>query len=246
MSERTKRRRGLGLRGALILAAAAAIAAVAALSLCGLIRWPWQNSGSHGAPVTLPAASSGIDLTPDPTLGWNAVDFQNAVLGQTREQSELAVMEQDVTVDTAVTSALANLDVFRKTKTIHSSGTGVYTTDLAGVDSGCVTVDAEAGTVTVAVPNTTLRYVTVDLDKTTFEETQHALLAFGDLKLTAEQQQALSGSIEDAMRQKLDTPELLRRADEAAVKKLTALFQPVVSGVSDRFTVVIVFRSAAE
>jgi hypothetical protein len=67
-----------------------------------------------------------------------------------------------------------------------------------------VTISRIQQTVTVTIPAAMLKYVNIDTAATTFEETEHALLAFGDIKLSQEQQQELNVSIETAMREKLE------------------------------------------
>lgn len=239
MTETKSKRRGLGIKGALIIIALSGLITVLLLFRGSLLKWPWQNGASGNGHLTLPAASSGVDLTPDPVMGWNAIDFQEAILGETREVSEYVVLEQDVKVDTTITTALANIDIFRKTKVIHSFGTGVYAVNLGAVTEDSITVDTNSKTVAVAVPHAALKYLQYDVTKTTFEETQNALFAFGNIKLDQEQQQLLDEAIDASMRARLSSPEMLAAADDAAVAALAELFSRLVSGVSDEFTVAV-------
>jgi hypothetical protein len=178
-------------------------------------------------------------LRPNGILGYTAIDFQEAILGETRTMTEVVVLEQDVSVDTTITNALANLSIFQKTKVIHSFGTGVYTVDLSALTEDAVTISRIQQTVTVTIPAATLKYVNIDTAATTFEETEHALLAFGDIKLTQEQQQELNVSIEAAMREKLENQENINAANEAAKTTVAQLLAPYVSSVSEDYTVVV-------
>ncbi|MEG0910498.1 MAG: DUF4230 domain-containing protein [Ruthenibacterium sp.] len=188
--------------------------------------------------LTLPDTVQG--LLPDEKMGYNKIDFSNAILGAAREKQELVVMEQDVQVDSEISNALANLDIFKKTKKIHSFGTGVYTVDMSKIDDAHIAVDLDKKTVTVTIPHTVLQYVNVDSSKTTFEDTEHSLLGFGDVTLTQEQQQELNNSVTDAMHKELDTSELFQKADEIGTLKVREIFQPLITAVAEDFIVKVV------
>lgn len=182
------------------------------------------------------SAQSGGFL-PDSEMGYNKIDFTNAVLGEAREQELLVVYEQDVAADTKVSDAFLNWDIFKKTKVIHSYGKGAFTVELSGVASDAIAVDTDKKTVTVSLPRTTLRYLEIDANKTTFEDTEHALLGFGDITLTQEQQQKLDEEIRSAMIAELTTDESFQKADDAGLKKVQQMLQPVISSVSGEFRV---------
>ena len=176
----------------------------------------------------------------DDVMGYTTIDFQQAVLGEAREKQELIVLEQDVQVDTEISSAMANIDLFKKTKMIHTYGTGVYTVDMSQIDEAKVTVDETERTVTIIIPHTVLQYINVDSSKTEFEETE-ALIPIGDLKLTTEQQNVVDQAIEEAMREELEAEAQLAKADEVALLKVAEVYQPIVSAVSDEFLVIVTF-----
>ena len=178
-------------------------------------------------------------LLPDETMGYSKFDFSNAILGESREKSDFVVLEQDVTVTSRVSQALANLALFEKSQIIRSYGTGVYTVDLSQLDEQDVSLDEAARSVTVVIPHARLSYVTVDVEKTEYEETKKALFAFGEIKLTNEQLGLLQQSIEDAMRAELSTPEMLDEADAAAVEQVQKLFLPLVQPVAAEYSVAI-------
>ena len=71
-----------------------------------------------------------------------------------------------------------------------------------------------------------------------------ALLAFGDVTLTQEQQQILERSAKETMKGALNSAELLAKADQAACTVAQDLFQPLIAAISGRFTVVVAFEEA--
>lgn len=214
-------------------------ALLAVLILLLLFAWPkisplFAKREPAGLSALLPGSFG--ELLPDESLGYNRFDLQNAVLGEAREKRSLVVLEQDVQVDSQISQALANIGVFEKTKTVHSAGTGVYTVDLSRLSRRKVQVDMEAGLVTLSIPHAALSYIVIDPEKTVFEETEKAFLAFGEIKLTPEQQTLLETSVKQTMEGFLTDPERLSLADRLAVEQVRALFAPVISAVADGFT----------
>ncbi|MBQ1326128.1 MAG: DUF4230 domain-containing protein [Solobacterium sp.] len=178
----------------------------------------------------------------DGFLGYTAADFEDAVLGGISEHQELVVMEQPVSILTTITRAgLGNLNIFSKVKNVTYYGTGVYTVDLSHIDRRHIKVDQDTKTVTIRIPHTYLQYVVPDLEATEFEDTEKGLLAFGDIKMTTEEQNELERSVEEAMRERLDQPDRYEEADTLALLKTYEIFQPLVTAVSREYVVEMVF-----
>jgi hypothetical protein len=187
--------------------------------------------------ISVPESLSG--LLPDEEMGYSRIDFSNAILGESREKSDFVVLEQDVSVTTRVSQALANLALFEKYQIIRSYGTGVYTVDLSALSDNDVNVDETPQTVTVAIPHAKLAYVTVDIESTEYEETEKALFAFGEIKLTNEQLNLLEQSVDEAMREQLESDEMMEKADVHAVSQVQSLFEPIVQSLAPEYVVVI-------
>lgn len=167
---------------------------------------------------------------------FTAIDFQEAILGELREEQELVVMEQDIDYVSTITKAgFQDWAVFRKTKNITFSGTGVYTLDLSGITADKILVDEESKTVTLLIPRTTLKYVVMNPESMTFEDTEKGLLSFGDLQLTAEKQAEFETLAKKAMTEKLSTAERFRKADELAQMKCWEIYQPIVDTISGEY-----------
>ena len=214
----------------------------AAIVIAALFLYP-RIQAFFSPKIDLSAPDSLSGFLPDEQMGYNKIDFSNAILGESRTKSDFVVLEQDVTVSTRVSQALANLALFEKSQVIRSYGTGVYTVDLSALSEGDVTMDETLKTITVQIPHAVLAYVTVDLEKTEYDETQKALFAFGEIKLTNEQRDVLEQSIDEAMRAQLTSEQVLLNADSLALQQTQALFTPVVRSISEDFTVIIEFAS---
>ncbi len=231
------RRRGRGLWIRLII-----VLALAAVILALLLLLAPKISDSLRIDVDIP--TSFAELLPDEEMGYNKIQFQEAILGETREKSDLVVLEQDVQVTTEISQALANIALFEKTQTLVSYGTGVYAVNLSDVGAQQISLDEAARIVTVSIPHAALSYISFDVSRTESGQTKRAIFGFGDIKLTTEQMTILETGIEEAMREKLDAPEALTAADERALILVRELLDPLVKSVAPEFSVKVVMGSA--
>lgn len=213
----------------------------AAILVAALFLYP-RIQAFFSPKIDLSAPDSLSGLLPDETMGYNKIDFSNAILGESRKKSDFVVLEQDVTVTSRVSQALANLALFEKSQIIRSYGTGVYTVNLSSLSEANVAVDDSLAMVTVQIPHPALAYVTVDLERTEYGETEKALFAFGEIKLTSEQTNVLEQNIEDAMREQLATEDMLQKADAHALAQVRGLFEPIVQSVASNYVVEIKFQ----
>lgn len=207
---------------------------LAALVLAALFVY-WKFYAGAGA-TQVSVLSQGIVQT--------NLDFQSAILGESREKQMYVVLEQDVTVETRVTQSLLNLSVFEKSKTIHSIGTGYYAIDLSTLTENSIRVDDSEKNVVVTVPHAILYVLDYDVTASTFEDTQGGIFALGELKLTMEQQNEIQKSIDAAMHEVLETEEMFAFADEKGALMVYELFQPLVAALSDEYTLEIVMPEA--
>jgi hypothetical protein len=180
-------------------------------------------------------------LLPDEKMGYSKIDFSDAILGESRTKSDFVVLEQDVSVSTRVSQALANLALFEKSQVVRSYGTGVYTIDLSKLSANDIAFDSKLNLVTITISHAALSYVTVDVEKTEFEETKKALFAFGEIKLTNEQLNLLEQNIQDAMKEQLGSADMLAKADTAALSQVQKLFEPIVKTVDSGIILAVAF-----
>jgi len=200
-----------------------------------------QKLLSPNIQIDLPDSFS--SLMPDEKMGYSKIDFSDAILGESRAKSDFVALEQDITVSTRVSQALANLALFEKSQVIRSYGTGVYTVNLAVLTSDDIALDNDLKQIAISIPHAALSYVTVDVEKTEFEETQKAIFAFGEIKLTNEQLNLLEQNIQSAMKEQLNSAEMLAKADSYAITQVQKLFEPIVRSVAPEYSVLVELQS---
>ncbi|MDX9888528.1 MAG: DUF4230 domain-containing protein [Anaerovoracaceae bacterium] len=173
------------------------------------------------------------DLLPEELMGYNETEISETILGKTQDKGELVVMEQEVSVTIQLTRALWNIPLFEKTKTVYSHGVGGFSVDLSLITEGALTWDSSTKSMTLVIPQASLSYIDPDFSKTEFGNTEKALLAFGDIKLTQEQQNVLNVEIEEAMEEALNVETRLRVANIKAKQKVGELLRPLVEELNE-------------
>ena len=182
------------------------------------------------------------DLLPEELMGYNETEISETILGKTQDRGDLIVMEQEVSVKMELSRALWNIPLFEKTKMIYSHGVGGFSVDLSKITEASLSWDSSAKIMTVQIPHTTLSYVDPDFSKTEFGDTERALLAFGNIKLTQEQQNLLNVEIEEAMKQALNTEAQLRTADIKAKQRVGEILSPLVKELNEGIELNIIYE----
>ena len=229
-SEKKERRRGFfkKIKIALVLLLLLAIV-IAVLAIINAFSKPvtFNSSVTGGGGLTLANIHS---------------DICNIILGEAREKKNLIVLEQDVEVTSSLESTpFIQWDVFKKAKTIFSFGTGVYTVDMGAITQANISINDNTRVISITIPKTVLDHVYVDKEKMKMSDTEHGLLAFGDIQLTVEQQKELDESIVEAMQNKLGEADIVARADETALAKVSEIFQPLINLKYSEYRVKVTF-----
>ncbi|MEG1757136.1 MAG: hypothetical protein RR058_01485 [Oscillospiraceae bacterium] len=187
-------------------------------------------------------------------IHYTAADFIEAVLGTPVETSRLVVCEIPVKVSLSLTDSFANIGVFTKTQLLHTEGTGFFAVDLGALTKDDISVDAEARCVFVKVARPTLYTMTYDPTKTTFEDTQKGLLAFGDISMTTSEHNVLDSAIYEKMKSTISTyvfpasdsayarMSAQEAADSAAQKKVSEIYALPIKAVSEDYKVLVEFK----
>lgn len=180
------------------------------------------------------------ELLPEELMGYNETEISHTILGKTQDRGELLVMEQEVSVQMELTRALWNMPLFEKTKTVYSHGLGGFSVDLTLITKSALTWDQDNKSMTILIPKASLSYIDPDFSKTEFGDTERAILAFGDIKLTQEQQNVLNVEIEESMKKALNTESRLRVANIKAKQKVKELLKPLVKDIDEEIIIYVI------
>lgn len=205
----------------------------------------WYKNNKAGEPV---ASVEDHDLTLENNgiFGFTVADFQEPVLGEAVRQKLLIVEEKEVYVNTTITeTGLFNWGVFNKQQALTIHGTGQYTIDLSEIKATDISLDEDTYELTIRIPHAELNNVSFDPSKTEVGDSQNGWLAFGDIKLTAEQQKEFEVKADEELTTKLSEEARFTEADRFARLSAYEVYQPIVRMVSPAYKVVIEFKESA-
>ena len=175
-------------------------------------------------------------------LGYTAADFQEAVLGDSQQLKKLEVYTTEISDVAEITdTGLANLKVFTKCQTITYNGYATYTVDLSKVNKDSILFDGDNKKITILIPHCKREEITIPSNEIEFGDTTRGLLAWGDIKMTAEESSKVQTAATEKMETKLEETGQADQADRFAKMSVWELYQPVITGVSPEFKLEVEF-----
>ncbi|NCB41846.1 MAG: DUF4230 domain-containing protein [Clostridia bacterium] len=171
------------------------------------------------------------DMRADQVMGYKTVEIQEVVLLEAKDKAQFIVLEQEVEVEIEISQMLWNIPLFEKTKKVHAYGKGAFGVDLSRITKDSIVVDHNNREIYIKLEPASLMYVEPDYTKTTYEDTKTALLAFGEIKMTQEQQTVVNQDIKLAMTEKLTGKDILDSANAKAIERVQELLQPFVIAI---------------
>ena len=176
-------------------------------------------------------------------FGYTAVDFQEAVLGDSSKLKKLEVYKQEITDATTTTdTGLFNLAVFTKNQVITYKGTAVYTVDLSKLKDSDIVLDEENKIVTIYIPHAEQEDINILEKDINYGDTERGLLAIGDIKMTAQDLGKIQAGAREKMQQKLDEQKVLETADRFAKLAVWELYSPIIKGVAKNYSLEVEFK----
>ena len=176
-------------------------------------------------------------------FGYKVADFADAILGDEEQLKKLEVYSREVSdVATLTQAGLFKIKAFSKYQVITYNGKAIYTVDLSGLSADDITLDEETKTVTMKVPAPVLEPINIPSENIQFGEVEKQAFAFGDIKLTPEQQAEVETQAKERMLKKLKDENVMEDAKKAAEHSIWEIFQPMISNLSSKYTLKVEFK----
>lgn len=173
------------------------------------------------------------------------VDFYDVIIGKQEELRKLIVSTQETTVSVKLTDRLIEiLDVgfLKKTQNVSYTGKGYFIVDLDALTRKDVVLDKNNKTVTILIDHAYLQAVEIDPEKIMIDEVKEGLLAWGDIKLTVSDYNAIEKDIRNRMVEQFNTAHNAQEADDTALRMVKELYDPVVKAVDAEYEVKVEFK----
>lgn len=222
----------------------AAAGTLAALVLAVII---WGCA--HGAGPLRVEVSDGIEPVDLDTVYLSPsgveVNFSDVILSRQNETRKLIVRTQNGTVSTKLTDRLINqldFDFMKKTQNVSYTGTGYFVVDLDRLTAANVVEDKEKKTVTIRIGHAYLESIDINPNNIIIDDVKEGLLAWGDIKLTVADYNTIERELRARLEEKFDTASNGQAADEAALKMVKEVYEPVVKAIDRRYSVAVQFQ----
>lgn len=203
----------------------------------------YLHERSKANETVAPVEDHDLTLENDGIFGFTAADFEEPILGEATRQRLLIVEEQEVYVNTTITdTGLFNWGIFNKQQVFTIHGTGQYTIDLTKITRQDIYLDEDTYELTIKIPHAELHQVTFDPTKTEIGDAQNGWLAFGSIKLDAEQNKQFEVEANEKLKARLNESERFEEADRFAKLAAYETYQPIVRTISPVYKVVIEFQ----
>ena len=214
------------------------VLAIMGILLWGIIKVKQEDSGAYEDGIvqvdlnTIYLPSSDIK-----------VNFSEVILGQQQETRKLIVSTHEATVSTQLSDSLINnVDFLTKTQKVSYFGTGYFVVDLDNLTAANIMDDPENKTLTIKIGHAYLEVVDIDPEKVIVDEVKQGLLAWGKIKLTMNDYNAIERELVNRMEEKFNTAENGQKADVVALQMVKEVYEPIVKAIDPEYNVVVEFR----
>lgn len=215
------------------------------IAILGILIWGMVSGGQESAEAyndgivqvdldSIYLADSGVE-----------VDFSEVLVGQQQETRKLIISTHEVTVSTELSSSLIkqlDFDFLKKTQRVTYAGTGYFVVDLDSLTRASIVEDKENKTITIKIDHPHLQLIDIDPDKIIVDEVQESLFARGDIKLTVNEYNEIEKNLINQMEIELNTAENGQIANQAALRMVKEVYEPIVKAIDSRYSVEVEFR----
>jgi hypothetical protein len=204
---------------------------------------------TYGADPLHTQVSDGIEQVDLDTINLKSsgveVSFSDVILSRQNETRKLIVSTQTGTVTTKLTDRLIkqlDFDFMKKTQDVSYTGTGYFVVDLDNLTAANVIEDKDKKIVTILIGHAYLQAIDIDPNNIIVDDVKESLLAWGDIKLTVADCNAIERELRAQLEEKFDTAAKGQAADDLAIKMVKEVYEPVVKAIDSRYSVIVQFR----
>lgn len=165
-----------------------------------------------------------------PDASGNGVKYltEESIINSINEKSLLIPLEIELTEKITIDDSWGSWSIFEKYKNITFFANCSYSIDLSQISSENLKINSNTREVNLAISKPSIYSISINHDKTVYEEAQTGLLRFGDINLTAEEYGIIEREIKKKITDKMTSEELATQAKLASDKALDGLFVSIL------------------
>lgn len=150
---------------------------------------------------------------------------KETLVTQIKQKQKLITTEVNLNEKITIDNSWGNLSIFKKIQNINFIGTGIYVLDLSSIDPSNISINENS--ISVTLPKPSIEMVTLNEEKTIYETPERGFLRFGDIKLSPEEHQQLTGVVKDKMKNKMLEKQYYDTATNNSEKSVKTLIQSI-------------------
>ncbi len=215
------------------------------VAILGVLFWGWNNK----VPVFHETYDDGVEQIDLNTIYLEdsgvEVNFSEVLLGKQEETRKLIVSTQEATVSTELSDRLIeklDFDFLKKTQKVSYTGKGYFIVDLDDLTEEDIVEDKEKKMVTIRIKHAYLQAIEIDPDKIMIDEVKEGLLARGDIELTVKDYNVIEKELRSRLETEFNTVENGQEADDAALKMVREVYEPVIKAIDPGYDVAVEFE----
>ena len=168
---------------------------------------------------------------------------KDALVNEIREKQDLITMEVDMIEKVVIDNSWGDLSIFKKVQSVNYFGKGLFTVDLSQIKSENLVVQEDEKRLTIKIPEPIIKAITIDEEKTTYENPENGVFRFGEIKLTASENQTMVKSVKDKMSKKMLEFELYERASKTTEAIVKGLIETITEGkTKSKYEIIIEYE----
>lgn len=140
-----------------------------------------------------------------------------------KDKQSLITMETDLEETIILNDSWGEFEIFKKLQTIRFYGRCIYSIDLSSLNTDSIEENKSNGSITITVPNPSIKDIILDENKTLYESPEMGILRFGDITLSPAEYDVILSHIKTRMKEKLSESENINKVKEKSTSSLKSL-----------------------
>lgn len=160
---------------------------------------------------------------PDVDKIMKKIKVDEVMVQNIQGKKELVTMETDLKQEVQWDNSIYEWDILKKYQNMVFYSKAKFSTDLAEITKDMIIYNPDSNILTVKAKKPVVSSLEILNDKTEIYSTTNGLLRFGEIKLTAAEQNELIKKVKNSMYLELHEEQMLKLANENTIKSLREL-----------------------
>ena len=183
-----------------------------------------------------------VEYVVDNSAAIRRLVLEEAVINGFAGAQRLIVMDVDLSENVIIDASFASCDVFRIAQEVTFHATGVYTTDLGLLSTGDIIFDEYRRNIMVRLPRPVIDSIAIHEEHTIFHSVERGALRFGDIRLTAAEQNEITRQVKESMRLRLQL-DMMPQAEAYTKWSVEGLMRKFLAAAdAQEYSITIVWR----